>query len=193
MGAGLPVIRHAAGHDSRSTWLDCSTGQRSPGRSAHSSLNGGVQPVSSSDKPIQGDTIHTPNGKQPYPVPRPLRADELPGIIELFRRGAETGWLRQTDRAKGGVHGFGAGDVEQMNVLDAEAVDHRLDEGARLLVLIGDDELGASLRAGFRNTGRDGFLVGDAGDQADLAFQVDEWGHGEVLGSGFVLLHCNSA
>ncbi len=55
-----------------------------PGRSAHSSLNGGVQPVSSGERAIQGQ-ISTPSGKQPYEKPRRLRDDELPAIVELFR------------------------------------------------------------------------------------------------------------
>lgn len=55
-----------------------------PGRSAHSSLNGGVQPVSSGERAIDG-LINTPSGKLPYETPRRLRDDELPGIVELFR------------------------------------------------------------------------------------------------------------
>jgi N-ethylmaleimide reductase len=55
-----------------------------PGRSAHSSLNGGVQPISSGERAIQG-FINTPEGKVPYETPRRLRDNELPGIVELFR------------------------------------------------------------------------------------------------------------
>ena len=55
-----------------------------PGRSAHSSLNGGVQPISSGERAIQG-FINTPDGKQPYETPRRLRDDELPAIVDLFR------------------------------------------------------------------------------------------------------------
>lgn len=54
-----------------------------PGRAAHSSLNGGVQPVSSGNVAIQG-LINTPAGKQPYEAPRALRDDELPGIVAAF-------------------------------------------------------------------------------------------------------------
>ena len=78
-----------------------------PGRATHPDLNGGVQPVSSSDKPIREDTIHTPQGNQPYPVPRPLRADELPGIIDLFRRGAENAREAGFDGVElHGAHGY---------------------------------------------------------------------------------------
>jgi N-ethylmaleimide reductase len=59
-----------------------------PGRATHSALNNGTQPVSSSNKPLRGDTIHTSQGKLDYPVPRALRTDEIPGIIELFRLAA---------------------------------------------------------------------------------------------------------
>lgn len=59
-----------------------------PGRATHADLNHGRQPISSSNRPIRDDTIHTPNGKQPYPAPRPLRTEEIPGVVELFRLGA---------------------------------------------------------------------------------------------------------
>lgn len=57
-----------------------------PGRAAHSSLNGGVTPISSTDRAIRGSSIHTPTGTHPYETPRRLAADELPGIVELFRQ-----------------------------------------------------------------------------------------------------------
>jgi len=78
-----------------------------PGRATHPDLNGGVQPVSSSHRAILGDTIHTPKGVQAYPVPRPLRTDELPGIIELFRRGAENALEAGFDAVElHGAHGY---------------------------------------------------------------------------------------
>ena len=59
-----------------------------PGRATHPDLNHGVQPISSSNKPSRRESIQTPKGKQPYPVPRPLRTDEVPGIVEIFRQAA---------------------------------------------------------------------------------------------------------
>ncbi len=59
-----------------------------PGRATHHDLNHGLQPISSSNKPIRHDDIHTPKGKQPYPAPRALRTEEIPGIVELFRLAA---------------------------------------------------------------------------------------------------------
>jgi N-ethylmaleimide reductase len=59
-----------------------------PGRATHQDLNGGRQPVSSSNKAIPNESIHTPSGKQPYPAPRALRTEEIPGVVEQFRLGA---------------------------------------------------------------------------------------------------------
>ncbi|MBL9174180.1 MAG: alkene reductase [Verrucomicrobiales bacterium] len=58
------------------------------GRSCHPLLNDGRQPVAPSALAIQGDEVHTPEGKKPYVLPRALRDDELPGIIEGFRLAA---------------------------------------------------------------------------------------------------------
>lgn len=58
------------------------------GRSCHPLLNDGRQPVAPSALAIQGDEVHTPEGKKPYVMPRALRDDELPGIVQGFRRAA---------------------------------------------------------------------------------------------------------
>jgi len=57
-----------------------------PGRASHSAINGGTQPISSCSKPIRNGSTQTPNGKEPYEVPRALRTEELPGIVDLFRQ-----------------------------------------------------------------------------------------------------------
>lgn len=78
-----------------------------PGRATHPALNKGVQPISSSNKPIRNDHIHTPEGKQPYPVPRALGIDEIPGIVEAFRRAAENAKLAGFDGVQvHGAHGY---------------------------------------------------------------------------------------
>ncbi len=78
-----------------------------PGRATHPSLNGGVQPISSSDKPLRGDTIHTPEGKLDYPTPRALRLDEIPGIVALFRKAAANARLAGFDGVQvHGAHGY---------------------------------------------------------------------------------------
>jgi N-ethylmaleimide reductase len=55
------------------------------GRACHPLLNDGRQPVAPSALAIQGDEVHTPQGKKPYVVPRELTDAEIPGIIEGFR------------------------------------------------------------------------------------------------------------
>jgi N-ethylmaleimide reductase len=56
------------------------------GRACHSLLNKGLQPVAPSPLPIANDYTHTPEGKKAYETPRELRDDELPAIVEGFRR-----------------------------------------------------------------------------------------------------------
>jgi N-ethylmaleimide reductase len=77
-----------------------------PGRSAHSSLNGGVQPISSSERAIQG-FIKTPSGKHAYETPRRLRDDELPAIVELFRQATRRALQAGFDGVQlHGAHGY---------------------------------------------------------------------------------------
>ncbi|MFH1498175.1 MAG: alkene reductase [Verrucomicrobiota bacterium] len=78
-----------------------------PGRATHPALNHGVQPVSSSNKPIRGGHIHTPAGNQPYPAPRALRTDEIPGIVDAFRQAAANARLAGFDGVQiHGAHGY---------------------------------------------------------------------------------------
>jgi N-ethylmaleimide reductase len=58
------------------------------GRACHPLLNHGAQPVAPSALAIEGDEVHTPEGKKPYVVPRELHDDEIPSIIEGFRKAA---------------------------------------------------------------------------------------------------------
>ncbi|TAM27098.1 MAG: alkene reductase [Nevskiaceae bacterium] len=76
------------------------------GRAAHSDING-VPPISSSNKPIRTDLTHTPKGKVPYETPRPLRSEEIPGIVELFRKAAESAAAAGFDAVQiHGAHGY---------------------------------------------------------------------------------------
>lgn len=60
------------------------------GRASHSSFHkNGELPVAPSAIRLKGDPIHTPLGKQPMETPRALETDEIPGLVEDFRRGAE--------------------------------------------------------------------------------------------------------
>ncbi len=78
-----------------------------PGRAAHSLLDGGRQPVSSTDRAIHGDTIHTPEGPKPYEAPRRLDVTELPGIVDLFVEGAKRALRGGFDGVQiHGAHGY---------------------------------------------------------------------------------------
>ena len=74
------AVHRAGGHIVLQIWHG--------GRACHPLLNGGAQPVGPSPIAITGDEVHTPEGKQPYVVPRELRDDELPAVVEGFRLAA---------------------------------------------------------------------------------------------------------
>ena len=73
------------------------------GRACHPLLNGGAQPVAPSAIPIVGDEVHTPEGKKPYVIPRELRDDELPEIVEGFSKAAKNAVTAGFDGVE--VHG----------------------------------------------------------------------------------------
>lgn len=78
-----------------------------PGRAAHSLLNAGEQPVSSSAKAISNDVTHTPQGPKPYEVPRALRTDEIPRYVEMFRLAAQHAQSAGFDGVQiHGAHGY---------------------------------------------------------------------------------------
>ncbi len=58
------------------------------GRASHSSFHHGNLPVAPSAIKLEGDMIHTPNGKANYEIPRALETAEIPGIVEDYRRAA---------------------------------------------------------------------------------------------------------
>jgi 2,4-dienoyl-CoA reductase-like NADH-dependent reductase (Old Yellow Enzyme family) len=66
------------------------------GRASHSSFLNGELPVSASAIAIEGDGVHTAEGKVPYEVPRPLETDEIPGVVADYvaaaRRAKEAGF-----------------------------------------------------------------------------------------------------
>jgi N-ethylmaleimide reductase len=73
------------------------------GRACHPLLNDGRQPVAPSPLAIRNDTVHTPEGPQPYVQPRELADDELPGIVEGFRLAARNAIAAGFDGVE--VHG----------------------------------------------------------------------------------------
>lgn len=59
------------------------------GRASHSSFHQDHQlPVAPSAIKLEGDSIHTPLGKQPYETPRALSTDEIPLVVEDYRQAA---------------------------------------------------------------------------------------------------------
>jgi N-ethylmaleimide reductase len=110
-----------------------------PGRATHSAING-LQPVSSSNKPIRNESIHTPKGKLPYEAPRPLRTDEIPGIIELFRLGAVRAKAAGFDGVQiHGAHGYLIDQFLRDSVNDRkDAYGGSLENRARLLLEVTD-------------------------------------------------------
>jgi N-ethylmaleimide reductase len=59
------------------------------GRASHSSFHDRRElPVAPSAIKIEGGSIHTPLGKQRYEIPRALETDEIPAIVEDYRRAA---------------------------------------------------------------------------------------------------------
>lgn len=73
------------------------------GRACHPLLNNGAQPVAPSAIAISGDEVHTPEGKKPYVLPRELQDDEIPAIINGFKKAAENAQLAGFDGVE--VHG----------------------------------------------------------------------------------------
>ena len=73
------------------------------GRACHPLLNDGLQPVAPSAIAITNDEVHTPEGKQPYVVPRALADEEIPAIVEGFRLAARNAMAAGFDGLE--VHG----------------------------------------------------------------------------------------
>ncbi len=78
-----------------------------PGRAAHSALNEGEQPVSSSAVVIRNDVTKTPSGSVPYEIPRALRTEEIPQYVEKFRLAAKNAQQAGFDGVQiHGAHGY---------------------------------------------------------------------------------------
>lgn len=59
------------------------------GRASHSSFHDGDLPVAPSAIKIEGEGVHTANGKQPYETPRALETAEVKAVVEDYRQAAE--------------------------------------------------------------------------------------------------------
>ncbi len=78
-----------------------------PGRAAHSLLNEGEQPVSSSAKAIRNDVTQTPEGAKPYEVPRALSTEEIPRYVQMFGLAAQNAKQAGFDGVQiHGAHGY---------------------------------------------------------------------------------------
>ncbi|MBD2330041.1 alkene reductase [Alkalinema sp. FACHB-956] len=73
------------------------------GRACHPLLNNGRQPVAPSPIAITDDEVRTPQGKQPYTVPRELHDEEIPGIVAGFQQAAKNAQAAGFDGVE--VHG----------------------------------------------------------------------------------------
>lgn len=67
------------------------------GRACHPLLNDGAQPVAPSAIAITNSEVFTPEGMKPYVVPRELTVEELPVIVDGFKRAAENAKLAGFD------------------------------------------------------------------------------------------------
>jgi len=72
------------------------------GRISDPSLLGGLAPISASAIAAEGH-VSLLRPERPYPTPRALRTDEIPGIVEAFRRGAENAQAAGFDGVE--IHG----------------------------------------------------------------------------------------
>jgi N-ethylmaleimide reductase len=115
-----------------------------PGRAAHPYTNDGTQSVSSTDRAIRDDGINTPQGKVPQAVPRRLTTEELPGIVERFRQGAENARRAGFDAVQvHGAHGYLLDQFLRDGVNDRkDAYGGSIEKRARLLFEVVDAVIG---------------------------------------------------
>ncbi|PKY10047.1 alkene reductase [Acidithiobacillus marinus] len=73
------------------------------GRACHPDLNEGAIPVAPSALAIRNEEVHTPKGKQAYTLPRALRDDEIPAIVEGFAQAARNAMAAGFDLVE--IHG----------------------------------------------------------------------------------------
>ncbi len=74
------------------------------GRASHSSFyENGQLPVAPSAIKLNGEYIHTPIGKQSYETPRALETEEIPGVVEDYRKAAELAKMAGFDGVE--IHG----------------------------------------------------------------------------------------
>jgi N-ethylmaleimide reductase len=72
------------------------------GRVSHPDFHDGQLPVAPSSLPVEG-TVHTPLGKKKIEIPRALELDEIRGIIDQYKKGAENAKVAGFDGVE--IHG----------------------------------------------------------------------------------------
>ena len=72
------------------------------GRVSHPDFLNGELPVAPSALPVEG-VVHTPSGKKKIETPRDIELDEIPSIINQFRKGAENAKFAGFDGVE--IHG----------------------------------------------------------------------------------------
>ena len=72
------------------------------GRLSHPDFLNGETPVAPSALAVEGE-IRVPSGHKPYPLPRALETDEISGIIDDYRKGAENALAAGFDGVE--IHG----------------------------------------------------------------------------------------
>ncbi|MEK8051926.1 alkene reductase [Ideonella sp. DXS22W] len=123
------------------------------GRISHNLLQpGGAAPVSSSDKTAEGVKTRTHEGAKLASQPRPLRADEIPGVIAAYRQAARNAIAAGFDGVQ--VHGANGYLLEQFlrdSINDrSDAYGGSIENRARLLLEVMRavaDEIGAGRTA----------------------------------------------
>ncbi|NMH59134.1 alkene reductase [Alteromonas ponticola] len=58
------------------------------GRASHSDFHNGKAPFSASEVKLEGDQIHTPEGKKDYEVPRAMQIEDIKRTVQDFKRAA---------------------------------------------------------------------------------------------------------
>ncbi|MDT7833698.1 alkene reductase [Aquabacterium sp. OR-4] len=123
------------------------------GRISHNLLQpGGAAPVSSSDKVAEGVKTRTAEGAKLAAQPRPLRSDEIPGVIAAYRQAARLALDAGFDGVQ--VHGANGYLLEQFlrdSINDRrDAYGGSIENRARLLIEVMQavvDEVGADRTA----------------------------------------------
>ncbi len=159
------------------------------GRASHSSFLGGELPVSSSAVPIPGE-LYTPTGMQPYETPRPLEANEIPGIVALYAEGAKNAKAAGFDGVE--IHGANGYLIDQF-LRDGvnkrtDAYGGSIENRARFLFEVVEAviKVWGKDRVGLRLSPSTSFNAMSDSDPAKLFAWVAE----KLSTSGLAYLHC---